>query len=164
MEARPHGTTNTTTVSGSAGADNSGGGSTDPAIPARVDDRRRLPCRAPQSSDQPLAWGKKVTPDFKKFVIQMAVDFRCPEPDWFMACMAFETIETFRPDIRPKRKDGSLISTAVGLIQFLEKHCGVCGNYYCRARGDDRGATAAVRLEVLPQYDEGGWCQVHRQH
>jgi hypothetical protein len=45
----------------------------------------------------------------------------------FMACMAFETMETFSPAVRPKRKDGSLISSAVGLIQFLEATAKVLG-------------------------------------
>jgi hypothetical protein len=67
-----------------------------------------------------MAWGKKVSPAFKKFVWQMGIDFGRP-PNDFMACMAFETMETFSPKIRPLRKDGTRISSAVGLIQFLEK-------------------------------------------
>ncbi|WCD44101.1 hypothetical protein Kuura_023 [Caulobacter phage Kuura] len=65
-----------------------------------------------------LAWGAKVSEKFRDFVRQMEVDFRV-DPNWFMACMAFETMETFRPDIRPMR-DGKRLSSAVGLIQFLD--------------------------------------------
>jgi hypothetical protein len=82
------------------------------------------PNSAEATSVKPLAWGAKVSSTFRSFVRQMAEDFSTPEykldPDWFMACMAFETMETFSPSVRPRRKDGSLVSTAVGLIQFLE--------------------------------------------
>lgn len=44
----------------------------------------------------------------------MAKDFDTPDPNWYMACMAFETGETFSPSIKNPG------STAVGLIQFLE--------------------------------------------
>lgn len=84
------------------------------------------PTSLPANDSPRLAWGKKVSPAFKKFVWQMAIDFKVGPStqdgaNWFMACMAFETIETFKPDIRPRRKDGTLVSSAVGLIQFLEK-------------------------------------------
>lgn len=69
---------------------------------------------------EPLAWGAKVSPLFRDRVRVFGKDFSA-DPNWFMACMAFETIETFSPAIRPKRKDGTLISSAVGLIQFLDK-------------------------------------------
>lgn len=71
-----------------------------------------------------LCWGNKLEPDERRFVRQMAIDFstKTPlDPDWFMACFALETMETFSTTIRPKRKDGTLVSTAVGLIQWLEK-------------------------------------------
>lgn len=55
----------------------------------------------------------------------MAADFSTKvalDPDWFMACFAFETMETFSTTIRPiKKSTGKPISTAVGLIQWLEK-------------------------------------------
>lgn len=74
----------------------------------------------------PLAWGKKVNQGFKNFVWQMSADFnvcgnQLDGANAFMACMAFETMETFKPDVRPRRKDGTLVSSAVGLIQFLER-------------------------------------------
>lgn len=85
-----------------------------PTLPP-VDDKR-----APA-----LAWGKKVNQAFKDFVWQMSADFQAlgnqlDGANAFMACMAFETMETFSPAVRPKRPDGSLVSSAVGLIQFLD--------------------------------------------
>lgn len=41
------------------------------------------------------------------------------DPDWFMACMAFETMETFSPTIRPIYH-GKRLSSAVGLIQIMD--------------------------------------------
>ena len=55
---------------------------------------------------------KKVSPAFKDKVIQIASELGC-DPSHLMAAMAFETGETFRPDIQnPKSK-------ATGLIQFM---------------------------------------------
>lgn len=62
----------------------------------------------------PLAWGAKVSPEFRAYVRQMAIDFAPAQPDWFMACMAFETSRTFSPRI--KNPD----SSATGLIQFMD--------------------------------------------
>lgn len=62
---------------------------------------------------QPLAWGRRVTPEFRTFVRQMAADFPPAQADWFMACMAFETGRTFSPKVRNPS------STATGLIQFM---------------------------------------------
>jgi hypothetical protein len=63
---------------------------------------------------KPLAWGAKVSAQFRDFVRQMARDFAPCDPDWLMACMAFETGETFSPSVKNPR------STATGLIQFME--------------------------------------------
>lgn len=63
-----------------------------------------------------LAWGRKVAPDFAAAVVEMCRQFRwTPEhASWLMACMAFETGETFRADVRNAAGSG-----AVGLIQFM---------------------------------------------
>lgn len=66
-----------------------------------------------------LAWGSKVSPEFRERVIAICDELNF-NPDWLMACMAFETIQTFSPSIRPRLKDGTLISSAVGLIQFMK--------------------------------------------
>lgn len=67
----------------------------------------------------PMSWGKRLSLPARKFITQMAVDFGCTPSD-YMDCIAFETMETFSPSIRPRRKDGTLISSAVGLIQIMD--------------------------------------------
>lgn len=59
-----------------------------------------------------LAWGAKVSPEFRRKVIALAAEHAC-DPSWFMACIAFETGETFSAKaINPN-------SSATGLIQFM---------------------------------------------
>ena len=60
-----------------------------------------------------LAWGKKVSPEFRAKVKDMAKRLET-EPDWLMAAMAFETGETFSPSIQNAAGSG-----AIGLIQFM---------------------------------------------
>lgn len=67
-----------------------------------------------QRPDDPLAWGAKVSERFRERVRLTGQDFGI-EPDWLMACMAWETCRTFSPSIRCPR------STATGLIQFMER-------------------------------------------
>lgn len=67
---------------------------------------------------QPIAWGAKMSPALRDRCRVFASDFGT-HPDWLPACMAFETMESFRPDIRPIR-NGKRLSSAVGLIQFLD--------------------------------------------
>lgn len=65
-----------------------------------------------------LAWGARVSPEFRSEVISIARAFRWT-PDhcsWLMACMAFETGETFSPSIKNAAGSG-----AVGLIQFMPR-------------------------------------------
>lgn len=66
----------------------------------------------------PIAWGAKMSPALRDRCRVFARDFGT-HPDWLPACMAFETMESFSPSIRPMR-DGKRLSSAVGLIQFLE--------------------------------------------
>jgi hypothetical protein len=61
---------------------------------------------------RPIAWGAMVTPDFRAKVFALCAELVC-DPDHLMAAMAFETGETFRPDIRNPQ------SGATGLIQFM---------------------------------------------
>ena len=61
-----------------------------------------------------IAWGKRVSTPFKQKVIEICIELEA-SPDHLMACMAFETGETFKPSIRNKN------SNAVGLIQFMPK-------------------------------------------
>lgn len=59
-----------------------------------------------------LAWGAKVSPEFRARVIRIAERVSC-DPSWLMACMAFETGRTFSPSVKNPN------STATGLIQFM---------------------------------------------
>lgn len=63
-----------------------------------------------------LAWGNKVSPQFRSKVISIAKGFGWPDEaaSWLMACIAFETGRTFSPSIRNAAGSG-----ATGLIQFM---------------------------------------------
>ena len=62
-----------------------------------------------------IAWGghPKVSKEFKQKVIDISQKLKI-KPDYLMACIAFESAETFSPSVR------NPYSKAVGLIQFLE--------------------------------------------
>lgn len=60
-----------------------------------------------------LAWGKKVSPEFREKVFRISEDLGV-NPDYLMACMAFETGYTFNPAEKNKAGSG-----ATGLIQFM---------------------------------------------
>lgn len=60
-----------------------------------------------------LAWGAKVSLQFRQAVVAMAARLG-HDPNWDMACMAFETGETFNPAVHNAAGSG-----AVGLIQFM---------------------------------------------
>lgn len=78
--------------------------------------RDRLLVIPPMSTEAPLAWGSRVSRPFRERVRRMALDLKMPAdgPNWLMACMAFETGETFSPSVRNGAGSG-----AVGLIQFM---------------------------------------------
>jgi hypothetical protein len=60
-----------------------------------------------------IAWGKRVSQDFRYRVVDIAIDLNIPV-DFLMACMAFESGRSFRAD-----KKNLAGSGAVGLIQFM---------------------------------------------
>ncbi|MBI3561063.1 MAG: lytic transglycosylase [Gammaproteobacteria bacterium] len=62
-----------------------------------------------------MAWGAKVSPEFKAKVIKVCDNLGI-NPDFLMTCMAFETKETFSPSI--KNDAGS---SGTGLIQFMKR-------------------------------------------
>lgn len=66
--------------------------------------------------DSLMAWGKKVSQTFKERIRWTAKKLNMPGagPDYLMACIAFETGETFDPAIRNAAGSG-----ATGLIQFM---------------------------------------------
>lgn len=61
----------------------------------------------------PLAWGAKVSEAFRDKVRTIAADLGCAADD-LMACMAWESGRSFRPDVLNMAGSG-----AVGLIQFM---------------------------------------------
>jgi len=67
----------------------------------------------PPSPTNAIAWGAKVSPEFKKRTVEISKELGI-NPDFLMACMAFESGATFRADIPNKAGSG-----AVGLIQFM---------------------------------------------
>lgn len=62
---------------------------------------------------QPLAWGARVSSELRDRVRLTGQDFNF-DPNWLMACMAFETGRTFSPSKKNPQ------SSATGLIQFME--------------------------------------------
>ena len=60
-----------------------------------------------------LAWGKKVTEEFRKKVLDICSALGA-DPNFIMACIAFESGETFSPSVKNAAGSG-----AVGLIQFM---------------------------------------------
>ena len=63
-----------------------------------------------------LAWGQKVSAEFRDRLQQLCSTFGWADThaSWLMACMAFESAETFSPSIRNAAGSG-----ATGLIQFM---------------------------------------------
>jgi hypothetical protein len=70
----------------------------------------------PTETTKSLAWGKKVSPSFRKKLYQICdeLGWGSEHPSWLMACMAFETGRTFSPSIKNPS------SSASGLIQFMD--------------------------------------------
>ena len=68
-----------------------------------------------------MAWGARVSADFRARVIRLAAQHNA-DPSDFMAAMSFETGETFRADIRNAAGSG-----AVGLIQFMPSTAAALG-------------------------------------
>jgi murein DD-endopeptidase MepM/ murein hydrolase activator NlpD len=65
-----------------------------------------------------------------------------------IAIMNFETMGTFSPTIRPTRRDGTLISSAVGLIQFMSATAGGLGT----STEELLGMTAVEQLRYVEEY------------
>lgn len=84
-----------------------------------------------------LAWGNKVSAEFREKVFEVASALQV-EPDELMAVMAFETAETFRPDIKNMAGSG-----ATGLIQFMP----------ATARGLGTTVEALARMSAVEQLE-----------
>jgi hypothetical protein len=64
-------------------------------------------------TDRTVVWGSKVSPVFKDRLFWLCEELDI-NPDYLMACIAFESGETFRADIKNMAGSG-----ATGLIQFM---------------------------------------------
>ncbi len=71
------------------------------------------PAQSADTIERTVAWGSKVSPVFKDRLFWLCDDLEI-NPDDLMACMAFESAETFRADIKNAAGSG-----ATGLIQFM---------------------------------------------
>lgn len=70
---------------------------------------------------RPIAWGSHVSPVFRERVWWIADTLRL-NPDDLMACMAWESGESFRPDVKNAAGSG-----ATGLIQFMPNTAAALG-------------------------------------
>lgn len=77
--------------------------------------------RGCMKTEQPLAWGARVTPSFRDCVRRIGARLGI-NPDYLMACMAFESARTFDPAIRNAAGSG-----ATGLIQFMPSTAAALG-------------------------------------
>lgn len=91
-------------------------------------------------SRQSLAWGAKVSPDFRARVFRLCDNLNWSDaaPDYLMACMAFETGRSFSPSQR-NYAGGS----AIGLIQFMP----------ATARGLGTSREKLARMSAVQQLD-----------
>ena len=88
-----------------------------------------------------LAWGAKVSPQFRERLRDIAADIGT-DPSWLMACMAFETGRTFSPAVRNPS------SSATGLIQFMAQTARDLGTTV----DDLARMTAEDQLEYVHRY------------
>ncbi|MBN9560086.1 MAG: transglycosylase SLT domain-containing protein [Alphaproteobacteria bacterium] len=94
-----------------------------------------------QSADSRIAWGRSVEPGFKQAVLQMCERLTV-DPNFLMACMAFETGQSFRPDkVNP-------VSGATGLIQFMPSTANALGT----TTADLAGMTAVQQIASVEEY------------
>jgi hypothetical protein len=94
-----------------------------------------------QSGQQKIAWGKKVSADFKAKVIGICGGLSC-DPSFLMASMAFETGATFSPTLQNPR------SLATGLIQFLPSTAASLGTSIAALEQ----MTAVAQLDFVQKY------------
>jgi peptidoglycan hydrolase-like protein with peptidoglycan-binding domain len=103
---------------------------------AALDDRKAPPPKA-ATDDVPLAWGKKVDAEFKRKVRAISAGIGC-DPNYLMACMAFESGESFSPSMKNMAGSG-----ATGLIQFMPS----------TAKGLGTTTEALARMTAVQQLD-----------
>lgn len=92
-----------------------------------------------------LAWGAKVSATFRQKVEEICWRIAISDPSWLMACMAFESAETFSPSIINRAGSG-----AVGLIQFMPGTAAALGT----TTEDLARMTAEQQLDFVRLYFE----------
>jgi hypothetical protein len=90
----------------------------------------------------PLAWGAKVSAAFRERVEQIAAGLGI-DASWLMACMAWESGQTFSPS-----EVNGAGSGAVGLIQFMPQTAAALGT----STKDLAGMSAERQLEYVADY------------
>lgn len=85
-----------------------------------------------------LAWGAKVSQKFKDRVLWICRELKL-DPNYLMACIAWESAETFAPDVKNMAGSG-----ATGLIQFMPKTA--------RGLGTNTGQLAKMTAEDQLNY------------
>ena len=88
-----------------------------------------------------LIWSHKVESGFISKLLRICANLRI-DPNFLMACMAFETGETFSPKIKNKR------SGATGLIQFMPSTAAALGTTV----EDLETMTAEGQLDYVEKY------------
>lgn len=101
-----------------------------------------MPLTAKTHKPEPIAWGARVTPAFRDCVRRIGARLGI-NPDFLMACMAFETGRTFDPAIRNAAGSG-----AVGLIQFMPQTAAALGT----CTGDLAAMSACQQLIFVEKY------------
>jgi hypothetical protein len=89
-----------------------------------------------------LAWGKKVSEEYCQRVGEIA-DSLGTDPNYLMACMAFESGETFSPSIKNAAGSG-----AIGLIQFMPSTAQALGT----TTDELASMTAEEQLDYVEKY------------
>jgi hypothetical protein len=89
-----------------------------------------------------IAWGVKVSPEFRAKACSIAAQIGI-DPDWLMACIAFESGETFSPSVKNAAGSG-----AVGLIQFMPQTAALLGT----STQDLTAMSAEQQLDYVARY------------
>jgi hypothetical protein len=98
--------------------------------------------KAERQDDRMLCWGKKVSKRFRTRLLKVATKLDT-NPDFLMACMAFESARTFSPSIANAAGSG-----AVGLIQFMPSTAQALGTTTAKLAA----MSAVKQLGVVEQY------------
>ena len=113
-----------------------------PGRPPSIANASAKPARPVAAGERKIAWGAKVSAGFKAKVLTISEDLGI-NPDFLMACMAFESGGTFSPSVKNAAGSG-----ATGLIQFMPSTAKGLGT-----TTDDLGKmTAEGQLDYVHRY------------